>query len=716
MFQIPPDLTELDQWVLWRSETREGRPAKVPYQTNGRLASTTDPTTWSSFDGALAAWRREPGHFDGIGFVFSVEDPLAGGDLDNCLDEAGQVKDWARPIVERFADTYMEVSPSGRGLKFWARGKLPGGGRKVPYHDGAIELYDRGRYFAVTGRVLNGAPLQVEEHQADLSWLYELIVSMNGKPRADLHEEEKLTKGRRHDFLMSVAAQFRARGMERAEILAALRAVNQERCEPPKPDEELEKIVEWISTKPAGGQPGPSGISGGTPLTEIGNAERLVAQYGGDIRYCHPVRAWLLWDGRRWSMDETAEIERLAKSAVRSLYQDALKIADEEQRKLWIRFAMKSDTDHGIRAMLSRAAAEEGIPVRVADLDPDPFLLNAVNATINLKTGELLAHRREHYITKSAPVRYDPAARCPRWMQFLAEVFDPHPDIPAFIQRAVGYSLTGDIREECLFLLYGTGRNGKGTLLRTVSAMLGDYAGTADFSTFVASRDDRGPRDDVANMRGRRFVVSQEAREGAPLAESLVKWLTGGDLVRARNLYERSVEWLPTHKIWLAVNHKPVIRGTDPGIWSRIKLIPFDVSFEGREDRTLKQALLEEMAGILAWAVQGCLRWLEEGLEFPESVQQATAEYRRESDQVGRFIDESCLVGEFASIKARGLYEAYRKWAECTGERILTETAFGRRLRERGFAKEHGRAGRLYRGIGLRADGDGFGDGCDGFR
>jgi len=713
MFQIPNDLTELGQWVLWRSETREGRLTKVPYQTNGQLASSTDPTTWASFDKALGAWRREPERFNGVGFVFSAEDPLAGGDLDNCLDDAGQPKKWAQPIIERFADTYIEVSPSGRGLKFWVRGKLPGSGKKVPYHDGAIELYDQARYFTVTGRAFNGAPLQVEEHQADLGWLYSLIVSTNGKPKADRPEAEKVAQGHRHDFLMSLAAQFRARGMERAEILAALRAVNQERCDPTKPDQELEKIVEWISTKPAGAQPGPSGTSSGMPLTEIGNAERLVAKYGTDIRHCHPLRAWLLWDGKRWSTDETAEVERLAKRAVRSLDQDALKIANEEQRKLWIRFAMKSDSDHGIRAMLNRAAAEEGIPVGVADLDQDPFLLNAVNGTINLQTGELLAHRREHYITKLVPVRHDPAARCSRWMQFLAEVFDPHPDIPGFIQRAVGYSLTGDVREECLFLLYGTGRNGKGTLLRTISALLGDYACTADFSTFAGSRDDRGPRDDVANMRGRRFVVSQEAREGAPLAESLVKWLTGGDLVRARNLYERSLEWLPSHKIWLAVNHKPVVRGTDPGIWSRIKLIPFDVSFEGREDRGLKQQILEELPGILAWAVEGCLRWLEEGLEFPESVQRATAEYRAESDQVGRFVDECCVAGEFASIRARGLYGAYRRWAEGTGEQVLTETAFGRRLRDRGFLKEHGRTGTLYRGIGLRADGDGFGDGCD---
>jgi putative DNA primase/helicase len=202
--------------------------------------------------------------------------------------------------------------------------------------------------------------------------------------------------------------------------------------------------------------------------------------------------------------------------------------------------------------------------------------------------------------------------------------------------------------------------------------MLGDYGSTADLSTFVSARDDRGPRDDVANMRGRRMVVSQEVREGAPLAEALIKWLTGGDLVRARNLYERSVEWRPTHHLWLAVNRKPVIRGTDPGIWSRIRLIPFSVSFDGREDKTLKARLLEELPGILVWAIEGCLKWQRDGLGTCESVHAATSEYRAESDQVARFLDELCIVGTYASAKARRLNEVYSRWADQSGEEAMS--------------------------------------------
>src|ERR1035438_4193529 len=344
-------------------------------------------------------------------------------------------------------------------------------------------------------------------------------------------------------------------------------------------------------------------------LTELGNAERFVAQHGSNVRYCWDCRAWFVWDGHRWQRDSGAEVRQLAKLTMRSIYSEASQQSTEGQRRALAAWALRSESAAAIESMLKLAQAEQGIPVESGALDADGWLLNVKNGTVDLRSGELRPHRREDLITKLAPVDFDPAARCPRWKRFLAEVFEPHPDIPPFVQRAVGYTLSGDTREECLFLMHGTGRNGKGTQLKTLALVMGDYAGTADFSTFVQRRNDSGPRDDVANMRGKRLVSAQESREGAALAESLLKWLTGGDLVRARRLYENSYEFDPTWKIWLATNYKPVVRGTDPAIWSRIRLLPFDVSFEGREDKTLKTALLAELPGIVNWAVEGCLRW-----------------------------------------------------------------------------------------------------------
>lgn len=446
----------------------------------------------------------------------------------------------------------------------------------------------------------------------------------------------------------------------------------------------------------------PKKVKGEFPLTEFGLAERFASQHGADVRFCHPLQKWLSQDGKRWAEDESGILQALGKQTVRTIHREAARIEDDNLRRATAEFARKCERAAAISAMLRLAQSEPGIPVLPADLDKDPWLFNCLSGTVELKTGELREHKREDLITKLAPVAFNPKAECPRWKRFLEEVFAPHPDIIPFLQRAAGYSLTGSTREECLFLFYGPGRNGKGTLLKTLQAAMGDYAGTADFSAFISARDDRGPRDDIANMRGKRLIVAQEGREGAALAESIVKWLTGGDRVRARRLHENSYEFDPTFKLWLATNHKPTIRGTDPAIWSRIKLIPFDVSFEGREDRTLKDDLLKELPGILTWAVQGCIHWQAAGLAFPESVRQATAEYRTESDQVGRFIEECCILGLFATAKGRKLYTEYQEWAKVTGEHVLTETAFGRRLTERGLEKVREKDGQTYKGIGLK--------------
>ncbi len=442
-------------------------------------------------------------------------------------------------------------------------------------------------------------------------------------------------------------------------------------------------------------------------LTELGNAERFANQHGANVHYCHDLKVWLVWDGKRWRRDSGAEVRALAKLTVRSIYGEAGQQSGEGQRRALAGWAAHSERAAAIEAMLRLAQSEAGIPVAASDLDADRWLFNVEDGTLNLRTGELRPHRREDLISKIAHVHCYPAATCPRWNRFLAEVFAPHPDIPPFLQRAAGYSLTGDTREECLFLNHGTGRNGKGTYLKMLAFVMGDYAGTADFSTFVQKRDDAGPRDDVANMFGKRLVSAQESREGAALAESLLKWLTGGDLVRARRLYENSYEFDPTWKIWLATNHRPVIRGTDPAIWSRIKLVPYDVCFEGREDKTLKTALLAELPGILNWAVEGCLRWQEDGLQFPTSVMDATAEYRAVSDQTERFVSEACIKGEYASAMGRTLYSAYRTWAAGAGEKtVVSETAFGMRLSGHGFVKQHTEKGARYEGIGLRSDAD----------
>lgn len=553
-------------------------------------------------------------------------------------------------------------------------------------------------------------------------WLLTLATTSkatgNGKgPVAPI--KNKIPHGRQHTTLVSFGGSMRRRGAGEEEIYAALSAMNRLRCEKPGTETDIRKIAKSLckyapdaganvfmaATPDAANEDGrqPEPETRYLKHTEFGNAERLVKRHGQDIRYCGDWRKWLCWDGTRWQLDATAEVMRLAKSTVRNIYREAAGIEDDSVRKGSVEWAKRSEKAAQLRAMLALAESEAGIPILPGDLDADPWALNTTNGTLSLRTCELRPHRREDLLTKLVPVEYQPEAKCPLWNRFLAEVFAPHQDLLPFIQRAVGYSLTGDTREECLFLLYGTGRNGKGTFIKTLTKMLGDYASTADFSTFVQRAGDGGPRDDIANMRGRHMVSAQESREGASLAESIIKWLTGGDLVRARRLYENSFEFQPTHKIWLASNHKPAVRGTDAAIWSRIKLIPFAVSFEGREDRGLKDALLDELPGILAWAVQGCVLWQKEGLQFPETVTRATEEYRAENDQVGRFIADRCVKGDGTRAKARALYMSYRAWAAEGGEDPISETAFGLRLSEQGLDKRRDGNGVTYEGIGLMA-------------
>ncbi len=350
--------------------------------------------------------------------------------------------------------------------------------------------------------------------------------------------------------------------------------------------------------------------------------------------------------------------------------------------------------------MIAAARTEEGIAVTPSAFDRDPWLLNVANGTLDLRSGVLRPADRADRLTKLAPVAYDPAARCPTWLTFLDRVLDGKAEVIAFLQRAVGYSLTGDISEHCLFLLFGTGRNGKSTFLETLSATLGDYAMTTPTDTLLVRREGGIPND-LARLPGARLVSASESEAGRNLAEALVKQLTGGDTISARFLQAEFFDFKPSFKLWFRTNHKPTIKGTDDGIWSRIKLIPFTQRIPDSEmDKRLPERLVAELPGILTWAIDGCLAWQREGLGTPTAVAQATAEYRGEMDVLATFLADCCEVGPDHRCTAKELYGAYTRWAEESGERVASQKAFGLRLAERGFvsARAHGGV-RLWAGL-----------------
>jgi putative DNA primase/helicase len=354
--------------------------------------------------------------------------------------------------------------------------------------------------------------------------------------------------------------------------------------------------------------------------------------------------------------------------------------------------------------MMRWARAEQGIPILPEQMDRDPFLLNVLNGTIDLRTGALQPHDRTQSITKLAPVMFDAEAECPTFLGFLARVL-PDAEVRRFLRYMTGYGMTGSTVEQCLAFLYGGGANGKSTFLDTIQEMLGDYAQTAAPDLLTSRGGDRHPTE-LADLFGARWVSSIEVDEGKRLAETLVKQMSGGDKMKARFMRTDFFQWAPTHKLFLAANHKPEIRGTDYAIWRRIRLIPFTVTIpENERDGNLGEKLIAELPGILNWAIAGCLDWQRYGLGVPAAIREATEEYREEQDILAKFIDERCVIDAQAWVVSGTLYAVYMAWCKSSGEEPVSNTAFGKRLTERGFvANRRSNGERIRSGIRLMGD------------
>jgi len=442
-------------------------------------------------------------------------------------------------------------------------------------------------------------------------------------------------------------------------------------------------------------------------LTDVGNAQRLVALCGRDLHYCYGRNRWFVWDGKHWAIDESGAVTRKAKATIRELYTDAGSLTDSGERKAVAQWAMRSESDRLLRSMVSLARSEPSIPIRLKEFNKDPWKLNVLNGIVDLQSGTLEPHKRDGLISKLASVEYQEDKSCPLWKSFLERVLDGDEDLISFVQRAVGYALTGSVREQVFFLLYGTGANGKSTFLETLRALLGDYAQHADFSTFLVRVND-GPRNDLARLDGARLVTAQEIENGRRFSESTLKQLTGEDTVTARFLYTENFEFKPMFKLFLAANHKPIIRGTDLAIWRRVCLIPFTVTIpEQEQDKELSAKLRGELPGILNWVLDGCRQWQAIGLKPPEAVTDATAMYQSEMDILGQFLAARCIRSKMFQATAKELYQAYLIWCEETGDKAISKRAFGLALAERGLdkSKSHGRI--LWKGIGLVTGDDG---------
>jgi putative DNA primase/helicase len=418
--------------------------------------------------------------------------------------------------------------------------------------------------------------------------------------------------------------------------------------------------------------------------TDLGNAERFVFQHGENVRYCYPWAKWLVWTGSRWALDDSGMVHRLAKETVKGIYREAAQAPDEERKSL-AKHAARSESAVAIEAMLKLARSE--VPVSPEDLDAHPYLLNAQNGTVDLRSGELREPQRGDLLTRIAAADYRPDTPAPAFEAFLEQV-QPSASVRAFIQRAAGYSATGDTSEQCMFINHGGGANGKSTYHEAIAAALGDYATRAPTDMLMARRFNGVPND-IARLKGARFVAAAETEEGRRLDEARIKDLTGQDTISARYMRGEWFDFAPTHKLHLSTNHKPEIRGTDAAIWRRIRLVPWSVTVPPEEqDKKLPERLRAELGGILAWIVVGTLEWHRDGLRAPEEVRKATGEYRATMDLLAAFLREETAAKEGESTTATALYDAYKEWCLETGERPETQRRFGERLKERGYEKQ----------------------------
>jgi putative DNA primase/helicase len=437
-----------------------------------------------------------------------------------------------------------------------------------------------------------------------------------------------------------------------------------------------------------------AGIALPPRFSEESLALRFSQKYSDELRYVSRWGHWMRWDGTRWVHDDTLHVFDLARGICRAA---SAECSDTEKA-----IAMKVASKATSAAVERLAAADRRHAATAEQWDADPWLLNTPTGTVDLRTGKIREHRREDYITKITSV--GPEGDCPLWRRFLDRVTGGDPELQSFLQRMIGYALTGDTREHALFFLYGTGANGKSVFLSTISGLLADYAKASPTSSFTASVTEQHPTD-LAGLRGARFVTAIETEDGMRWAESKIKSLTGGDKIAARFMRCDFFEFTPEFKLVIAGNHKPGLRSVDEAIRRRLHLIPFTVTIpqEGR-DPSLGEKLRAEYPGVLAWSIQGCLNWQRERLNPPAAVRDATAAYLDSEDAVGRWLEDRCITGPRCWTAVGALFFDWQTWCEQTGEKEGSQKHFTQQLEAHGFQRQRTNRAKGFLRVALRED------------
>jgi len=563
-----------------------------------------------------------------------------------------------------------------------------------------IDIRADGGYVVAPGSSIDGNAYEFEDKDKDIAELpqklLEILTSNNksdrefGVPTTEVMLG--VEQGSRNNNIFRLASKLRGDDvpLEVAESQILIAAQN---CTPPLSEMEAIRCLDSAYSLYSPNPKNP---------TDTGNAIRLIKLFGADIRYVYEFKKWIHWDGSRWLFDEDGYMFRLAKETARSISQEAANETDESRRRTLLQHALKSENKQQLDSMIQVAKTEEGVTISQSQLDQDEYLLGVMNGVVNLKTGGLIDSSKESMITKQAGTVFDPNARCPLWLNFVNEITNDNKELANYLKNIVGYSLTGDTKEQLFFFLHGYGANGKSVFVNIIQDLLGDYAMQTPVST-IMTRGKGSINNDIARLRGARYVATTETEEGSRFNESEVKLITGGDTITARFLHQEYFEYRPQFTLWISGNHKPV-PGDSYSIWRRLILIPFDVRFsEDKQDKGLSNKLRAELPGILNWAIEGSLEWQEKGLTTPKVILNATKDYQSEMDRINTWMQDCCIddAGNDNSEKASDLYKSYKCWADENGEWRMNQRILGTKLAERGYIKRRESTGWVYKGIGL---------------
>lgn len=763
---IPQELRNLKQWGLFELKWVEARKknTKIPINPyDGSAGKSNDPNTWSDFDTAMRA-LNDIERADGLAFYFT--NGYVGLDIDH-IDS--NLEDWRagdndpNNLVNKFKDltdnTYMEVSQSGTGIHAIFKGKIPGKRRRK----GNYEMYQTGRFFALTGNNIIPDPTIKSMSDDEMKALYEFLFGKDNVVQlhsetdnitpVDLSVVEIIKRAENSAKTGTRFTMFMKGGWEQfysSHSEADMAFANDLAFWTGRDFHKMDTIFRNSSLMREKFDEKHGAVTYGTSLLnkainetqniynpesdsqdsessytfsfnedktkkimprswdDQGRGLRMRDQFATVLKFNAVDKKWFFFNGSYWQEDiGNQKVELAAERVANSIKTEkpelkfSTKTDNDKAMNEWYRFQKDSRSHMAKMHMIDEF--KKYVIVKHGEFDKEDMLLNTESGYVDLSNGELHDHDIDKKFSHQTLAEYSDNVDAPLWDKFLNQIFNNDEELIHYVQKAIGYSFTGSVDEQCLFILNGRGRNGKSVFSNVVSDVAGNYAKQMNVQTIVAKKNQSGSANsDIARLEGARIVTSSELNEGDRFDESLVKQLTGGDKILARFLYGSEFEYKPKFKIWMATNHLPIIRGTDDGIWRRIKIIPFNIQIpKEKVDKKLEYKLKAEYTGILNWIVQGAIMWQQEGLEDPEAVKQVIENYRAEMDPLDAFLEECCTTGQNYSIKARDMYNAYHEWAKESEEYKMSLNKFGREMSKK-LLRVKKRDGWYYVGLKLK--------------